>query len=232
MKSIRILSIAISALFLLNSCELSDLDNYDGPDATISGGIYDDETGELVQQDIINGMQIEYIEEGFKNPQTQYMVVKNDGTYKNNLMFSGEYTIRPVRGNFVPVESQEIRIEGKKVQNFNVQPYIRVRNAVIEKQGSKVVATFNLDQTVTNNVKTIGLFAHEEINVGDPLNILASKINLNVVTNDVYEYRLEINLDANTDKFKSGKEYYFRIGALIDAPEAKYNYAPAVRITI
>lgn len=232
MKSIRTFSIAIISLFLLNSCELSELDNYDGPNATIHGGIYDLETGELVQQDVINGMQIEYVEHGFDNAQTQYMVVMNDGTYRNNLMFAAEYTIRPVRGNFVPVESKEIKVEGDIIQNFEVQPYIRVQNALIEKQENKVVATFNLDQTVTNNVNTIGLFAHEEMNVGEPLNLVSSKIDINAVSNDVFEYRLEINLEANSSSLESGKDYYFRVGALIDAPEAKYNYAPAVKITI
>ncbi|MCM4169377.1 hypothetical protein KCTC52924_00410 [Arenibacter antarcticus] len=232
MKSIRTFSIALIGLLLLNSCELTELDNYNGPNATIHGGVYDQETGELVQQDIINGMAIEYIEHGYDNPHTQYIVVKNDGTFRNNIMFSGDYTIQPVRGNFVPIESVEIKVEGDKIQNFNVQPYIRIRNVVIQKQDNKVVATFNLAQTVTNNVNTIGLFAHAEMNVGEPLNLVAAKININAVSNDVFQYRLEINLEANSSTLKSGKEYYFRVGALIDAPEAKYNYAPALKIAI
>lgn len=230
MKSIKTFSIALISLFLLGSCELNELDNYEGPNASINGGIYDRETGELIQQDIINGMQIEYTEHGFANPQVQYMVVKNDGSYRNNLMFSGTYTIQPVRGNFVPVEREEIVVEGNMVKNFQVQPYIRVRNVIIEKQDNKIVATFNLDQTVTNNVSRIGLFAHEEHNVGAALNLVASVVDINAVTNDVTQYRLEINLDAHSGALPSGKQYYFRAGALIDAPEAKYNYAPPVRI--
>ena len=46
---VKTLFIAMSAL-ILHSCEL---DNYDGPDATLSGRIIDKETGELVEQDII-----------------------------------------------------------------------------------------------------------------------------------------------------------------------------------
>jgi hypothetical protein len=232
MKVIKTFSIALVSLFLLGSCELNELDNYEGPNATINGGIYDKETGELIQQDIINGMQIEYVEHGFQNPQNQYLVVKSDGTYRNNLMFSGTYTIKPVRGNFVPVEAEEIIVKGNTVKNFEVQPYIRVRNAKIEKLENKIVATFNLDQTVTNNVSRIGLFAHQEPNVGAPLNTVSSVINLNEVSNDVTQYRLEINLDAHSSTLKAGKKYYFRVGALVDAPEAKYNYAPPVLIEL
>ena len=54
---VKTLFIAMSAL-ILHSCEL---DNYDGPDATLSGRIIDKETGELVEQDIIRGTQIEFI---------------------------------------------------------------------------------------------------------------------------------------------------------------------------
>jgi len=232
MKKLKTFGAALIGLFLLGSCELNELDNYDGPNATISGGIYDVDTGELLQQDIINGMQIEYVEHGFENPQIQRMIVKTDGTYRNNLMFAGTYTIQVVRGNFQPVEPEEIKVEGNTVKNFEVRPYIRIRDAVIERQDNKIVATFNLSQTVTNQVSRLGLFVHEEPNVGEPLNQLASVVNFNAVSNDVTRYSLEINLDANAAVLQSGKEYYFRVGALIDAPEAKYNYAPAVRIGI
>lgn len=231
MKKLRIYTIILIHLFLLSSCELSDIDNYDGPNATINGGIYDHETGELVQQDIVNGMQLEYTEHGFDNPQIQYMVVKNDGTYRNNLMFAGVYTIRPVRGNFVPVESEEITVIDNTVKDFKVQPYIRIHDASIQKEGNKIVARFRLEQTVTNNVSRIALFAHEEPNVGSTLNTFSAGIDINGVIDDAQEYSLEINLDGNA-ALVAGQQYYFRIGALIAAPEARYNYAPAIRITI
>lgn len=221
----------VAGLLLLASCELHDIDNYKGPNASIYGGVYDVETGELVEQDIINGMQIEYVEQGFKNPELRSMVVKNDGTYRNTLMFAGSYTMRPVRGNFVPVEEQLVDVKGEFLKNFVVQPYIRVRNVAIEKEGNKVVATFNLDQTVPNKVVRIGLFAHREGNVGANLNAVSGQLNLDAVSNPVTQYRLEINLDAY-NYFQAGEQYYFRVGALIDAPEAKYNYAPAVRLTL
>ena len=50
------------SLIAFMSCEL---DNYDMPNAALFGSIVDAETGELLEQDIINGTQIEYIELGF-----------------------------------------------------------------------------------------------------------------------------------------------------------------------
>ena len=46
------------------------------------------------------------------------------------------------------------------------------------------------------------------------------------------EYTLEIHLEQHQQALKSGEQYYFRVGALIDAPEAKYNYVQAVLIAL
>ncbi|MBL1410442.1 DUF3823 domain-containing protein [Sphingobacterium faecale] len=222
----------LSLLLQLSACGLSEIDNYDGPNAAIHGGIYDIETKELIQQDIVRGTQIEYVEHGYANPQTQYMVVKNDGTYQNKLMFANKYTIRAVRGNFVPPPSQEITVSSNTEHNFEVLPYVRIKNANISQQGNKIVATFGLDKTVENSLQRIGLFAHTEINVGEPLHKVSVQQTINGAVDEANTYRLEIDLAQHTTSLMNGKPYYFRIGALMNAGEAKFNYAPAIRITI
>lgn len=232
MKKISIYLFSLLGILLINGCELEKVDNYGGPNASIYGGIYDIETNELVQQDIIRGTQIEYVEDHYENPETQYLVVKNDGTFRNNMMFANSYTITPVRGNFVGVPKRGIQVKGETKIDFMVQPYIRIKNAKIEKQGNKIIATFNVKQTVTNNVSKIGLFAHEEPNVGEPLNVVSTQIAIDAVTYESTVYTLEIDLGANSGKLVPGKSYYFRVGALINASEAKFNYAPAVRLVL
>lgn len=39
-----------------------------------------------------------------------------------------------------------------------------------------------------------------------------------------------LRMDASP--FKAGQAYYFRVGAVVDVANAKYNYAPSVRLTI
>jgi hypothetical protein len=232
MKRFKIYLSIFSSLLFLNSCELNELDNYPAPNATISGGVYDKETGELIEQDIIRGSQIEYVEQGFSNPENQYMVIKNDGTYQNKLMFANTYTVQLVRGNFVNMEKQEVVVSGDTKLDFQVQPYIRIKNVSIVKEGNKIKASFNIQQTIGNNVNRIALFAHQEPNVGDPLHVVASRQNINAVTSETTLYTLEIDLQANQNNLKPGRDYYFRVGALMNAPEAKFNYAPAIRITL
>jgi hypothetical protein len=225
-NNIGLLSLAF-AFVLFTSCEL---DNYKAPDATISGSIYDVETNELVRQDIVSGAQIEYIEQGFTNPQTQYQVIKNDGTYRNNLMFSGTYTMRLRRGNFVPVDEFEVKIkEGDNVIDYQVLPYIRIKNIKIEKGDGVVTAEFNIQQTVPNKVAKIGIYAHQQATVGATSKTAFFEKTVGAVTTEDTVHKLTLAID---DNFTQGKQYYFIVGALIDAAEAKPNYAAPVRIAI
>lgn len=227
MYRIKLLLLLVGVL--LSACEL---DNYEGPNAALSGTFIDAQTKEPVQQDIIRGTTIEIKEHGFATMASQFLIVRNDGSYANTMLFANTYTIQPVRGNFLPVAPQEVNISGQTKLDFEVTPYIRVIEADIVKNGTKVVATFKLQQNVTNKVKKIGLYAHSEPKVGEPMRLVAAEQNLNAVTDPNQVYTLEIDLAANSSTLKAGRDYFFRVGALIDVGEAKLNYAPAVRIKL
>jgi hypothetical protein len=61
---------------------------------------------------------------------------------------------------------------------------------------------------------------------------VAAEMAINAVADPNQTFTLEIDLVANSSRLEAGKEYFFRIGALIDVGEAKFNYAPAVRLGI
>ena len=98
--------------------------------------------------------------------------------------------------------------------------------------GSKIVATFKLQQTVINNVRKIGLYAHPEPSVGEPVRVALAEQEINAATDANKTYTLELDAAANANVLKPGSQYFFRVGALIDAPESKFNYAKAVRLGI
>jgi len=227
MKKIK-LFILISVL-ALSACEL---DNYDKPTAGLSGRFIDMETNELVQQDIIRGTVVELREHGYEQVAPQNLAVKNDGSYQNSLLFANTYTVEPKRGNFIAVPAQDVKLSGQTVLDFKVTPYIRIREASITKVGSKVIASFKLQQNLINNVKKIGLYAHSNPSVGEPMRQAASELELNAVADPNQTFTIEMDLPSNINALKPGNQYYFRIGALIDSPEAKFNYVQAVRLTI
>ena len=229
MKISKITSlILLLVTVLFTSCGLNELDNYGQPDAGLSGQILDEETGELIQQDIIRGGVIQIVESGYVTP--QYLVLKTDGTYANTRLFANTYTVQPVRGNFKIVDPQEVQINGQTTLDFHVTPYIRIKDVQIIKQDNIIKATFRMEQTSVSNVLKVGLYAHPDPNVGEPMHIARKEVNVNAVADPGQVYVIELDTFSDPD-LQSGN-FFFRIGALIDVPEAKYNYAPAVTIQL
>lgn len=231
MKNLKLALILVGFMGLLASCELNELDNYSAPTAGLYGQIIDDQTGELVQQDIIRGSVIEIVESGYTVP--QYLIFKNDGTYANTRLFANTYTVRPVRGNFKVVDAQEVNINGQTKLDFRVTPYIRLKDVQITKTGNIIKATFKLEQTSVNNVLKVGLYAHLDPHVGETMQLAKQELNVNAVVDVNQVFNIQLDVTSDSDLFNNaGKTLYFRVGALIDVPEAKYNYAPATTLKL
>ncbi len=221
------IALMILPLFFV-SCEL---DNYDGPNASIYGSVKDVNGGALIEQDIDNGTKIIYKELGFENPAEQQMIFKVNGEYRNNMVFAARYDIYFNETNFVKpdtLKSYEIK-KGENVLNFTVQPYIRISNVSITKSGSEIVATFTVTPTVASNVKQIGLFGHIDPIAGNQFALQKKTQDINAASKDT---PVTYTLKLATSGFKAGQEYYFRVGGLIDVANAKYNYAPSIKIMI
>lgn len=232
MKKIKLYISLLLGVFLVASCEL---DNYDAPNAKIYGGIYDNVTGELIPQDIISGSRVEYIELGYPVPTTQYLILKSDGSFRNDLMFSGKYAIGPgTSGNYVTPAKDTIDLAtGETKLDFTVQPFVRIKNCTITKVGTEVVATFNIEQTTTDKVRYITLFASREPSLGASFSQVNTRSEIDVVTVPATVYTIKINLSTNSTTLIPGRDFYFRVGAQSRASGAKYNYAPAiVKITV
>lgn len=228
MKTLRYILLA-GVITFAAACEK---DNYDGPTAGLSGRIIDADTKQLVEQDIIRGTTIEITEHGYDPVKPQVLIVKTDGTYENSMLFENMYTVKPMRGNFIDVPAQDIQIKGKTVLDFSVTPYLRVLDLKVEKAGSLVVATFKLEQNVVGNVVKIGIYADKDRRVGEPMRLGQKEQDINAPADPNTTYRLEYNPDEFKTQMPLGKEYWFRVGALISVGEAKFNYAAPVKLAI
>ncbi|MDR3217698.1 MAG: DUF3823 domain-containing protein [Dysgonamonadaceae bacterium] len=227
----RIYQIYFLVTILSISLVSCDLDNYDGPDASIYGSVKDVKDGVLIEQDIEAGSKIIHKELGFENPQEQQMVFKVNGEYRNNMIFSGRYDIYFNESNFVKpdtLKAYEIK-KGENKLDFVVLPYIRVTNVSITKVGDEIVATFTITPTVSNNVKQIGLFGHIDRIAGNQYALRRTTQDINAAFKDTPR---NYTLKLKTDGFTKGQAYYFRVGGIIDVANAKYNYAPSVKLTI
>lgn len=236
----KILLLISCCLFALTSC---DVDNYDGPDASIHGSILDEQTGELVGTDLNNGSAIKVREHGFTNPTDQTWAIMNTGEYRNELVFAATYDVRFENGNFYPFEIKDFEVKGgDNLYDFKVIPYIRIKNTSITRNGDIITATFSLEAGKPDvKVKEVQLFAFSDMWVGNSvkytLNGGTDKTTFNptAAIDPVKTYTLTIDLKANATVLKYNKNYYFRIGALADVSgvgTVRHNYAPFVVIKL
>ncbi|MGL2993395.1 DUF3823 domain-containing protein [Flavobacterium sp. TSSA_36] len=217
----------ITLLLVFQGFTSCELDNLKEPTSGLYGKIIDEKTGELVPQDIIQGSIIELRENGYVNVAPQNLVVKNSGNYENSRLFANKYMVQPVRTNFQTVAAQEVLIEGRTNLDFTVKPFLRLNEAKIEQVGTKIVASFKMEQTTADVVKKYGLYAHRDPNVGEFMQTARTEITLNALAVADKIYTVEIET-LNNASFVKGKTYYFRVGAVTVAPESRSNYAPTV----
>lgn len=226
---------------LLASCEI---DNFDRPDAEFFGAIKDSVGGTLVETELINGSVIQAYELGYPTQVAQNWVIKNNGEFRNNLVFPGKYDIFFRNGNFFPYTISGLEIKpGQNQRDFLVVPYLRIKNSSIthDKAANKIVATFTLEAGKPNvKAKAVRLYAFSDIYVGEYVKFNTAGTGFTQSFNpskviDTSTYTLSIDLAANTNFFKAGRNYYFRIGALADVAGVgtiRHNYAPNVKITL
>ncbi|MDR0429478.1 MAG: DUF3823 domain-containing protein [Tannerellaceae bacterium] len=223
------------------SCEI---DNYDEPDASFSGSIKDVATGELVGTDLQNGSTIRAYELGWETPTAQTWLIKQNGEYQNDMVFAARYDFEFVNGNFYPfkVENFEIR-KGKNIHDFEVTPYIRVKNPDIthDAANNRIIATFSLEGGKPEvKVSALRLYAFIDMYVGEQVKFSTSGDNFSRNFSPAQDidrtiYTLSIDLGANSELFKYSRNYYFRIGALASVPGVgtiRHNYSPLVVIKL
>lgn len=237
----KIFTILSCASLLFTACQL---DNYPGPDAQIYGSILDAKTGELVGTDIQNGSQLKVYDQTYPDAaathsNAQTWVIKNTGEYRNNLVFAADYEVVFENGNFYGF-SQMITIKkGENKIDFNVTPYLRVKDCSITKSGDIVTAKFKLeggkgDETVNQ----IQLFAFSDMWVGNYVKFAVEggtdKASVKEPVDPSKEYTLTIDCSKNKTLFKyTNKNYYFRVGAQASVPNAgtiRHNYSDLVVI--
>ncbi len=242
MKNI-IFSAAILCLAIaISSCEK---DNMAGPDAKIFGSVRDSVDGSLVEQDMINGSKITAYEHGYETPTAQTWDFKVSGEYRNNLVFSNTYDLKLQFGNFFPLLLPDVVIEpGDNLFDIVVVPYLRIKDAQIiyDQAANKIIATFRIEGgSPAVKLKKISLYAFSDMYVGDPFKFTNTgggdlkTFNPTILPDPSTIHTLSIDLSVNEKNMKTGRSYFFRIGAQADNSNlgsVKYNYAPAVKIGI
>ena len=239
---------AVLAAFCMTSCEWFLLDNTEQHNATVSGKIIDAATGETVQTEINNGGSIRFVELGWDAEAFQSWSVKNNGTYRNNLVWAGDYRMETIEQNYYPI-TQEFKLEkGDNVVDFTVTPYLRFLSHSIKYDAAskKIIATCEgqvADPTKTNTLNEIRLCCYTDCFVGYAYNNCkddagAVKKNVSMDANGKATVTLEIDTQAssNATEFKYERTHYVRLAALATGggvnTSSRYNFTPTYSIRL
>ena len=220
---VSILSVAIIALFA--SCEI---DNYDGPDATITGSVIDNATGKPIITEPY-GFRIRMDETSWSdNPTARYIQGYIDGSFTDKTYFAGTYVATALDGAFVNSAPQTIQVSSKETAKitFNVDPYVHFTNVVIVKDGENVKATFSMIKYVsTGRPMYYAVIANDKTPFFGMSNYQVSTGRLTLTESDFNEPK-----EFTITGFTPGTKYYLRVAAYCENSTGRYNYTEVVEI--
>jgi hypothetical protein len=134
----------ISLLFI---CSCGEIDNYDEPNAMISGGVFDAKNKEeLIPEQSPNGCRIRlYSTDKVSNTPINFYC-NMDGTFQNTRIFAGNYKVI-AEGPFVngSVDTVSVKLSQKDITIY-AEPCLRI-NAEAQLSGT----TLNVNYTVTQS---------------------------------------------------------------------------------
>ena len=143
----------------LLACMIScmEIDNFEGPEAKVSGRIIDKTTGKNMLFDN-NDTKIRIWERSYSlKPEPQDLAVKADGTYKNTKLFPGTYNMLPYNGAYWPCDTTFYVPIGRKgtVQNFEVTPYLQLLDFKYELNGLELTMSCRLRAPIVEEMPQV-----------------------------------------------------------------------------
>lgn len=247
-------------LLLATSCDWFEFDNYEAPNAQVTGAFKDAKTGELVAQECFYVNQyggnigtptdgyISAFQQGWDFEQAAIWLVRYDGTYQHTKIFAGDYRLEANQNNFYPI-SQTVTInKGPNIVDWNVTPYVRIIDPKItyEAASQKIKATFKLeygDPSRANTIFMARLCCWPDTFVGihcnncsnDPGSFASTTIVADGQT--VNELFIDSTLAANYEQFKyKPRKHYLRLAVCAVGKGTNtsrhYNYSHTVSIDL
>lgn len=240
----KLLYIIPCLLLMMTSCELFQLDNLEGPDATVAGKFIDSSTGDNVQMEYTSSAgQMNVIQLGWDYEAVQYWLCKFDGTYRNDRIFAGDYRIESTRLNVFPFSEEISLAKGDNLdQDFTVTPYCRIVDPVITYVGGKIRATFSVEMgnpAVLNTISQVKLCASTDKFVGNLFNLVGNdpgaKRSSGLTPGTTITLEIDPALPANDAQFHYTRNHYVRIAALATGggnnSTSLWNFSPVFKIS-
>ena len=226
---------------VLASSSCMKVDNFDAPEAHVTGRIIDSTTGENILADQ-GECRVRIWEKSFSlNPANQDIPVKQDGTYNNSKLFSGTYDVVP-EGAWWPCDTIRVGIGKKTVtQNFEVTPYLKLIDFQVNLEGENLTMSCRLDAPITEGLPQImEVRPYLSLNQFCGASNCINYYNTNDFRVNVMKSwdKIEKEGDGRTIPFevtvpvKRGYIYFVRMGAKVKDSFEKHNYTERVKVEV
>lgn len=237
-KWIHTLLAGASAL-LVASC--MGVDNFDEPDAWFSGNVIDVTTGENILADQAE-CHIRIWEKSYSlTPAPQDIPVKMDGTFNNNKLFRGTYDV-VAEGAWWPVDTIRVGIGNHATQNFEVTPYLKIKDFSATFDGESIVISGRLFAPVTQGLPQVNevrpfLSLNQFCGAANHIDYYQTddnRVNLRKQWQELGDMETGEGYETYTFKVKpkAGYIYFVRMGAQVNDNFKMYNYSEIVKIEI
>ena len=223
MKNYILIFSFLLGCFSFNSCELDD---YQEPNAEVSGQIIDAITGNPLQSEQPEGFQIRLLEEGYTDPNIFWGMA--DGNFMNTRLFPYTYTVMPTNGPFIDPEPQTVTLP-KTGMTFTVQPYTNV-SGTASIQGGIFNYSVNLKKGAGVKITELVIIVCEN----NPRVCMSTYSfrgiqNVSEISDDELVSMTHTG-SINNYAPAAGRTYYVRFAAKTSS-SARYNYSEPIRLT-
>lgn len=148
------LALAVS----LGACEYGVFDNYDEPNALLTGRVVYQGAAIGVRS---NGVQLELWQPGYDLNQKIPIYIDQDGSF-SAMLFDGDYQLTLLPGNGPWADSRDtiqVQVRGQAQVEVPVVPYYTIENSSIQHSGGAISATFDVGSVnTTRGVEYVGLY--------------------------------------------------------------------------
>jgi hypothetical protein len=232
----------VGCLAFLFCFSCTAIDNYDSPDARLSGRIIDQTTGE----NFLGEAGIRMWEISWDSlPQPRDLAVMQDGTYNNTKLFKGTYDMQAYNGAHWPAERiTGIKLANSTVQDFEVIPYIKVVDVKWKLDGLDLTLSCKLEAPITEGLPEVWeirpfVSLTQFCNTGsrideynkDEYRTNVSKNWADIAASSGSKTSIEFSI-PKVLPLKSGRTFYVRLGARVRDIYSKYNYSEIFEVKV
>lgn len=211
----------ILLIFIVCGCSI---DNFDAPNAVLTGKIVDSVTNELIENGGGNGGTLIHVFEGVSK---QPIICNSypDGHFTNAAFFCGEYKIVAIGAFRMVSDTLRVTVSNKTDVEIKVVPNIRLKASIVDKNATSIKVKVDYEKMHTT----------EEI---VEMSVIWSTYPYpNMFTFAEGGQKVEKveseNLSSGEKNFEisglnQGKSYYIRVAARTNAPGGYYNYSKTI----